>query len=314
MSHLTLIYNPVAGRIHRKPALVQLVAGWLSPMGEVRLVATTGPKTAGPLAVAALENGSIAVIAFGGDGTVNEVANGLVGSSVPLGIIPGGTANVLCVETGIGTNPEKAARRLASDCKPVRIAVGQMLGSEGNCRYFLAMAGVGLDAIVVTKVNPVWKQRIGKGAYWISGFGMFGRNLPEFDVQVSGVSSRRSFLLISRIRNYGGDLEIARSVSLLETCFETVAFAGANSLRYLPYLGGVITGLLGRMPGVRVAPAMELHCRPAGAGLVPVQLDGELAGVLPADFRVVPDALTLLIPEKYVRRATEQRWITSPIV
>lgn len=304
----------MAGKIRRHPALIQRSVEWLAAFGEVRAVPTTGPATAGALAAAAVRDGSARIIALGGDGTVNEVANGLVGSLVPLGVIPGGTANVLCVETGLGTNPEKAARRLVSECEPVRIAVGQMVRPGSGPRYFLAMAGIGLDAIVVAKVNPLWKKRIGKGAYWIAGFAMFGRPLPQFDVLVGGASSRRSFLLISRVRNYGGDLEIARSVSLLEPCFETVAFTGGHSFRYLPYLGGVIAGIAAKIPGVTVAPAMQLQCHPAGQVSIPVQLDGELAGELPADFRVVPDALTLLVPRKYVQRAKEQRWITSPIL
>lgn len=308
-----MIYNPVAGRLRRRPALVQRAAEWLSPAGEVRLVPTTGPETAGPLAARAVADGAKWIVAFGGDGTVNEVANGMIGSNVPLGVIPGGTANVLCVETGLGTNPEKAARRLLAECEPVRIALGKMTSQDGTERHFLAMAGIGLDAIVVDEVNQAWKKRIGKVAYWIAGFAMFARSLPQFHFRVSGTSSQRSFLLASRVRNYGGDLEIAKRVSLLEPCFETVAFTGVNSLRYLPYLAGVMVGMVGKIPGVTVAPATELRCEPVGGVRVPVQLDGELAGQLPAEFRVVPDALTLLVPRKYIQRAKEQRWITLPI-
>ncbi|MFN0105013.1 MAG: diacylglycerol/lipid kinase family protein [Bryobacteraceae bacterium] len=313
MSHISLIYNPTAGLLRRRPELAQRAAEWLSPLGEVRLALTTGPETAGPLAAEAVENGAKLVVAFGGDGTVNEVANGLIGSPVPLGVLPGGTANVLCVETGLGTNPEKAARRLVSESEPVRIAVGKMTRPDGFSRHFLIMAGIGLDAIVVDEVNAELKKRVGKVAYWISGISMFARTLPQFQFALAGASSQRSFVLASRVRNYGGDLEIAKRVSLLEPCFETVAFEGVNSLRYLPYLAGVLAGQVGRLTGVAVAPAMELACRPVNGDRVPVQLDGELAGHLPAEFHMVPDALTLLAPTKYVRRAKEHRWITSPI-
>jgi diacylglycerol kinase family enzyme len=281
-------------------------------MGKVRLVPTTGPETAGPLAAAAVAEGAATVVAFGGDGTVNEVANGMIGTRATLGILPGGTANVLCVETGLGTNPEKAARRLVGECDAVRIAVGRMTRTDGFSRHFLAMAGVGLDAIVVDEVNQGLKKKIGKVAYWIAGFGMFGRTLPQFDFRHDGGSTRRSFVLVSRVKNYGGDLEIAKSVSLIENCFETVAFTGGNSLRYLPYLAAVGVGLVGKVPGVTVAAATDLQCGPVNGDRVPVQLDGELAGHLPADFAVVPDALTLLVPRTYVARAKERPWITSP--
>lgn len=313
LSHIALIYNPMAGRLRRRPELVQRAAEWLAPLGEVRLTPTTGPETAGPLAAKEVAAGARMIVAFGGDGTVNEVANGMIGSAATLGIIPGGTANVLCVETGLGTNPERAARRLVNECEPVRISVGRMSWPDGKKRHFLAMAGVGLDAIVVDEVNPAMKKRVGKVAYWISGFAMFARTLPQFTMRLAGGASRRSFALISRVKNYGGDLEIAKNVSLLEPCFETVAFTGVNSLRYLPYLAAVAVGLVAKMPGVQVSPAGEVACEPVDGSRVPVQLDGELAGHLPAAFHAVPDALTLLLPRKYIQRAKERRWITSPI-
>lgn len=307
-----MIYNPIAGSLRRRPELARRAAEWLASMGEVRLAPTTGPETAGALAEEAVANGAVTVVAFGGDGTINEVANGMIGSAIPLGVLPGGTANVLCVEMGLGTNPEKAAKRLTGASQPVRIAVGKMTRPDGFSRHFLVMAGIGLDAMVVAEVNQTMKKHLGKVAYWIAGFGLAARTLPQFDLEVEGETSRRSFVLASRVRNYGGDLEIAKRVSLLEPCFETVAFTGENSLRYLPYLAGVAVGQVGKIPGVTVAPAMLLTCAPVNGDAVPVQLDGELAGHLPAEFRMEPDALTLLIPTKYARRAKERRWITSP--
>lgn len=302
----------MAGRLRRRPELVQLAAQWLAPLGNVRLVPTTGPETAGPLAAAAVANGAKTVVAFGGDGTVNEVANGVIGTTATLAILPGGTANVLCCEMGLGTNPEKAARKLVSESEPVRIAVGRMSRPDGFSRHFLAMAGVGLDAIVVENVSAAIKKRIGKVAYWIAGFAMAVRLLPQFEVRAGSAAGQRSFLLISRVRNYGGDLEIAKRVTLLESCFETVAFRGVFSIRYIPYLATVLIGQAGIMPGAAAGPATAVACKPLNGDRVPIQLDGELAGTLPAEFAVVPDALTLLIPTKYATRAREQRWITSP--
>lgn len=302
----------MAGSLRRRPELAKRAMEWLAPMGEVRLTPTTGPHTAGALAAEAAANGASVVVAFGGDGTINEVANGMIGSTVPLGVLPGGTANVVCMETGLGRNPEKAARKLVGESEPVRIAVGKMTRPDGYSRHFLAMAGVGLDAIVVDQVNPALKKRIGKVAYWVSGFAMFGRRLPQFSMAQDGAESQRSFVLVSRVRNYGGDLEIAKRVTLLDPCFETVAFEGSHSMRYIPYLAAVAVGMVARLRGVTVSPATEVQCVPTAGARVPVQIDGELAGELPAQFAVVPDALTLLIPTRYIQRAREQQWITSP--
>lgn len=310
LSEITLIYNPKAGRLQRRPELIEKAAGWLAPLGAVRMTPTTGPNTAGALAAEAAANGAKTVIAFGGDGTVNEVANGLIGTGVTLGIIPGGTANVICVETGLGTNPEKAARRLVEECDPVRIAVGRIDRPDGFSRHFLAMAGVGIDAIVVEEVNPAIKKRLGKFAYWVAGFSLAFRRLPQLEYDIAGQTRRCSFLLASRVRNYGGDLEIARRVSLLEPCFEAMAFHGVYAVRYLPYLAGVLGGFAAKMPGVDASPAMSVAARPAHGEHVPIQVDGELAGQLPAEFRVVPDALTLLIPRAYVARSRRRPWIT----
>ncbi|MBL8236245.1 MAG: hypothetical protein JNM66_02415 [Bryobacterales bacterium] len=312
LSDIALIYNPMAGRLRRRPELAERAAGWLAVLGTVRLVPTTGPETAGRLAAEAVASGAAMVVVFGGDGTVNEVANGMIGSAVAMGILPGGTANVLCVEMGLGTNPERAAKRLVEECEPVRIAVGKMVRGDGYERHFLAMAGVGLDALVVEGVSGAIKKRVGKVAYWIAGFAMATRLLPQFEMRAGGQTSQRSFALVSRVRNYGGDLEIAKRVTLLEQCFETVAFRGRLSLRYLPYLAGVLLGQAGKMPGAAAGAATVVECRPVNGDRVPVQVDGELAGELPAEFRVAPEALTLLVPRKYVARAKEQRWITSP--
>ncbi len=300
----------MAGRLRKRPELVKRVAEWLAPLGEVRLAPTTGPNTAGPLAAAAAADGVQMVVAFGGDGTVNEVAGGLIGTRVTLAILPGGTANVLCMETGLGGNPERAARMLAEESEAVRVAVGKVERPDGYSRHFLAMAGVGIDAIVVEEVNPEIKKRVGKIAYWISGLALAVRRLPQAECEIGGAKRTAGFVLASRVRNYGGDLEIAKRVSLLEPCFETVTFRGEFAVRFLPYLVGVLAGIAGRIPGVTVAPAMELTCRSRDGGPVPIQVDGELAGHLPATFKVVPDALTLLLPKKYIARARERRWIT----
>ncbi|MFN9084835.1 MAG: diacylglycerol/lipid kinase family protein, partial [Acidobacteriota bacterium] len=161
-------------------------------------------------------------------------------------------------------------------------------------------------------VNPAIKDKLGKLAYWVSGFGMVGRSLAQFHSDIDGFVSQNSYLLASRVRNYGGDLEIARHVSLLDNCFEAVSFTGVNSFRYLPYLVGVLAGRPALFPGVDVRPAQALDCRAAGSQPVPVQIDGEAAGFLPARIAIVPDALTLLLPRTYLERAKRKPWITSP--
>jgi diacylglycerol kinase family enzyme len=221
----------------------------------------------------------------------------MVHSKVPLGILPAGTANVLAVEIELGTRMLRAAARL-EDCTPERIALGH-LRNQVEERHFILMAGIGLDAMIVYNIDAKLKASLGKVAYWLSGFSQFGRPLPEFDVISNGHKSRCSFALASRVRNYGGDLFIARNASLFSDYFELVLFEGANSVPYVKYLVGVIANCLTKIKGVSVlrTQSVELECA-SGPGVY-VQIDGEYAGRLPARLSIVPQALTLLVPPSF---------------
>ena len=277
---------------------------------------TTGAGTAPAIARRCVSDGADLILAAGGDGTINEVVNGMVHSCVPVGIMPGGTANVLAMEMGLGGRMEKAARLLAK-CVPERIPVGLIRnGSATGPRHFLLMAGVGLDAHIVYHINPSVKAALGKASYWLHGFAQFGRRLPEFDVTASGRRFRCSFALASRVRNYGGDLEIAQDVSLLEDHFELVLFEGRMPFTYLKYMFGVLTRSLHKMRGVTILRTREAAFDAPEDERIYIQVDGEFAGWLPSSVEIVPDALTLLTPPGFRARANrvaeEMAWTTSP--
>ncbi len=120
-----------------------------------------------------------------------------------------------------------------------------------------------------------------------------------FSVDVDGRKMRCSFALLSRVRNYGGDFEIARDVTLFDDYFEVVLFEGASSLRYIPYLAGVAANRLHGMKGVTVMRGQHVTLEKPDDSRVYVQVDGESAGHLPAEIRIVPRALTLLVPPEY---------------
>ncbi len=267
------------------------------------LVPTQGPGTAGAIARHSIADGAELILAAGGDGTINEIAEGVAFSDVPMGILPAGTANVLANEMGLSASITGAAASLAK-CIPTRISVGRLQCVNGSerTRLFLLMAGIGLDARIVYNINLPLKARIGKLAYWIGGFGMVGRKLDEFDVLVDGRRVSCAFALISKVRNYGGDLEIAQSTSLLDDKFEVVLFEGRSSFRFLTYLARVAVRKIAGVPGISLIRSGSV-CMPGTADRrVYIQVDGEYAGHIPASVEIVPDALTLLIPEPYVRK------------
>lgn len=240
-------------------------------------------------------------MAAGGDGTVNEIAEGMVHSMTPLAVLPGGTANVLAVETKLGTNFERAAEGIGR-LKPRRISIGHVTCDGGRVsRHFLLMAGIGLDAHIVYRVNAAFKARAGKLAYWLAGWSLVGRRLPEFDVEIDGQRRRCSFALVSKVRNYGGDFTIARNVTLFDDHFEVVLFEGRSTLPYVKYFLGLALGRVAGMKGVTVLTATRVVASCPDDSRVYVQVDGEFAGRLPAEIEIVPDALTLMLNDEYGR-------------
>jgi diacylglycerol kinase (ATP) len=296
-------------------------------------IATTGPGHAGEIARQEVDRGAELILVAGGDGTINEVVNGMVFSDVPLGVLPAGTANVLACELGIGKSMERAAEALA-DTVLERVALGMITnrpisngstsnGSASNSaedarRFFLLMAGAGLDADIVYHLNARVKEAFGKVAYWIGGFSKLGSRFPEFAVEANGCEFRASFALLSRVRNYGGDLEIAPTISLLDDEFEMVLFEGESSLGFLKYMLGVVAHQQQNMQGITIMRTRraDFSVAEAQVGQIHLQVDGEYVGVAPARVEIVPNALTLLVPPGFRARrpasVEDAAWTTSP--
>lgn len=315
--HGYLIYNPNAGRLRGKGRRrLDAALRILKDAGhEIEPIPTTGPRTASALAADCVRQGADLILAAGGDGTVNEIANGMIHSGVPLGLLPAGTANVLAVETGVPRSLERAAAGISTAvAEPISAGI---LKNEANPegRYFLLMAGAGLDAHIVHHLDPHWKAVLGKLSYWIGGFAQLARRLPEFEVESGPVSGRFSFALLSRVRNYGGDIEIARDVNLLDDRFEAVLFRGPNPFVYLRYFLAILAGRQARARGIAICHTTQARIEAPTLAKAYVQVDGEAAGELPATIEVVPAAITLLLPPAYLARARSQTavsWTTSP--
>ena len=272
---------------------------------DVELFATPGPNRAGELALRAAETGCDLVLAAGGDGTINEAINGLAGSAVTFGVLPSGTANVLANEIGLAPRPDRAARQLL-EAIPVRISLGALEREGYERRYFLLMAGIGLDARIVYELDLDLKSRVGKLAYWHGGFRQFGRGLPRFAVTVNGQEYDASFALVTRVRNYGGDFEIARKIKLTDPDFEVVISQKHEWSHFLRFVAAVMLNRLDRTEGVAITRASTISVAPPKGenpdARVHIQTDGEVTGVLPATIVTVPDALTHLVPKKYLDR------------
>ena len=246
------------------------------------------------------------IVAAGGDGTINEVVEGMVHSEVPLGVLPAGTANVLAAETGMSYSLESAARELIT-YTPERISIGRLRFEKGcsGIRHFLLMAGIGFDARMIYNLSAPLKNNLGKVAYWMAAVSLMGRRLEEFSVKIEDREYRCSFALISKVRNYGGDVKIARDTSLFDDQFEVVLFQGQNSVRYVRYFVGIVLNRLRGMEGVTILRASKLEISAVRDSRVHMQVDGEYAGRLPGSVEIVKDAITLLLPPLYRRRVVK---------
>ncbi len=295
---VVVVYNPEAGRIRSRPRLVQDLIGSLRQRFEnVEAAPTPAPGAAADVVRHWIGQGADLVCIAGGDGTVNEALEGIAGTGVPLLALPAGTANVLSCEIGTGNNALRAVERL-DEMEPVDVAPG-VLRSAGGERLFLCMAGAGLDARIVRLVRPEWKKRLGKLSYWEGGLAQLGHRLEVFDVRVDGRRYQCSFALLARVRNYGGDLWIARHANLLEDRLAVVLFEGDSSLRYLKYFAGVLAGRLGRLRGVQILKAQRAELPEAGEVTVDLQVDGEHAGFAPAEVGLGESRVRLLVPRAY---------------
>jgi diacylglycerol kinase (ATP) len=295
--------------LRHHPEVLTKIVGELRKQGfDIQPVPTEGPNLAGEVVRRQIASGTDAILVAGGDGTVNEVLNGMTGTNIPLCVLGGGTANVFANEVGLGDRPEENATRFSA-LVPVRVALGALRSEAGTDvpRHFLLMAGVGLDARVVRGVNHVAKARFGKLAYYLSSFSQTFSRLPQFLVRAPGVERRCSFALASRVRNYGGDLEIATGAELLDDDFEVVLFEGKYAVRYLPYAAAMCARRLHLMPGVTVFKSRRLELLPLNSEeAVEIQVDGECAGSLPAVLEAVAGGLTLLVPDAFLVKSRKR--------
>jgi diacylglycerol kinase (ATP) len=301
-----LIYNPTSGRRrHRRFAEIEQAVRVLKEAGiATELAPTTGRNSASGIARYAVEQHRGMVIACGGDGTINEIVNGLAGSQVPMALLPAGTANILAKELGIPWDIPHASR-LISDGVVRRIALGLAVPGRGHGsedlpregRYFLSVAGAGPDGAMVHAVDEGLKTRTGVLAYWAEGVRQLVRyDFPEIRIHSNGEERRATLAVVGRTVNYGGPFKITTGASLFEDSFEILTNAAQSRFRYIACLPALWLGKLRGMDGINAWKTTEVICEPDGEGKVYAQVDGEPIGDLPVIFRIVPDALSLVIP------------------
>ena len=285
MKPIVVILNPKA-RSEKAQSLVEDVTR-LADSVVVRM--TRSAADARRLAVQAVNEGFETVVAAGGDGTVNDIVNGLAGSNVTLGLLPLGTMNVFAGELGIPANNLRKSWEIIKAGHVRRIDLGR-----ANDRYFVQLAGVGLDAQVVQETTWKLKKSIGPLSYLVNAAQIASRKPPKLVVEWAGRSDSGSFVLVGNGRFYGGPFTIFKDARIDDGLLDVLIFKNLGYLDIVRYLQGILFGTHTQMPDVEYFQTPSVTVRSDEE--VPVEVDGEVIGSVPVRFRLSSKKLKVLAP------------------
>jgi diacylglycerol kinase family enzyme len=298
---MLVIVNPYATAV--SPPLRRIVVAALQTRYDVRAVDTEGPGHATELARAAAAEGLDVVVTFGGDGTINEAANGLAGTSTPLSALPGGSQNVYPKMLGIPADAAHAAQRLAAvadDWRPRAVDLGRV-----NGRCFTFSSGLGLDAAVVRRVDatPAAKARLRQWYYAAAGLRIYAtdylRRPPCIDVDLGGGVVRGVTALVQTgdPYTYWGrrPLHVAEGIALDDGTIAGAVLERAGPTDVPPIVARLFAPRLRVVAHRRVvgfSGQRAVRCTSADGRPVPLQVDGDYLGeVTEAAYDVVPGGL-----------------------
>jgi YegS/Rv2252/BmrU family lipid kinase len=287
VTDIAVILNPIAGNL-------ETVRDWRERVESIargcpiRITSHAGEAEA--LARRAIEEGFGRIVAAGGDGTVNHVANGIAGSSAALGILPMGTVNVFAMELGLPSNDLELCWNIV-EAGNMRLV--DLPSANGKC--FVQLGGIGLDAQVVQETSLAFKRSLGPLSYLISAAHIAARQPPKLFVESEDASVREgSFVLVGNGRLYGGPFPFFKQAIIDDGLLDVVVFKRLGYLEIIKYLHDVVFSSDIRVPEIEYLQSR--HLRVTSEQDVPLELDGELAGNCPVDFQMHEKALRVLAP------------------
>jgi diacylglycerol kinase (ATP) len=286
VSNTAIILNPAAGseQAERWRERIESIAHGCT------LFTTSHSGEAEALARHVAGKGVGKIVAAGGDGTINEVVNGLAGSNAALGLFPLGTVNVFAMELGLPTNNLEFCWKVIQGDNMRFVDL-----PSANGKYFVQLAGVGLDAQVVKETSLAFKHSLGPLSYLISAAQIAAREPPRLFIESKNASvDEASFVLVGNGRHYGGPFPFFKHAVLDDGLFDVVAFKRLGYLEIIKYLQDVVFSSDIRVPEVEYFQTP--HLRITSDQDVPVELDGELVGICPVDFQIREKALRVLTP------------------
>ncbi len=292
---MLVILNPAAGRSRSSKRLLDRVIAALEGHGCAVVVRRTGPAV-GDAERLAREAGPEfdIIVAAGGDGTINAVANGMAVNGMaavprPLALLPLGTANVLAREIELPRRPELLAELIATGpARPI------WPGRVGD-RLFLVMASSGFDAETVAAVNPRLKRYAGRLAFaWAIVLCLWRYRASELRVQIDGADHRAAAVIAAKGRFYAGSYVVAPRANLSEPILDLVLFQRSGRLMVLRYLAALLLGRVARRNDI--AFLRSRGALVSGTEALPVQADGEIVARLPVSIGIAERPLQLVRP------------------
>ena len=291
-SSIFLINNPKAKKSSERK--IMLASRFLRSRGyKVDVFFTTHRGHAESIAREALDKSPSLIIAAGGDGTFNEVINGIAGSEAPMAILPLGTTNVLAKELGIPENVE-GAMEIAVGRTPKTVSLGKIVITRHSSlvtRHFCLMAGIGFDGEAVFGINETFKKISGKGAYIYTGIKTLCRFDPgELTFDVDGKSYSGFSAIVGKASRYGGNFRVTPDARLADPALYICIFKGKKRLDIFRYVVGVATGSHLGFKDVEYLKAEKIQLD----GNAHIQLDGDYFGKTPAKIEIAPDIVRLV--------------------
>nr|PZN70623.1 MAG: hypothetical protein DIU55_11000 [Bacillota bacterium] len=291
MPRVCFIVNPIAGR-GQALACWKQIEPLAARLGEYGVKFTERPGHAIELARLAVQEGYDRVVSLGGDGTLNEVGNGLVGTDAALAVIAAGRGNDWVRTTGVPTDAAEGCR-LAFEGRVARLDVGLARGY----RYFFNAAGFGFDAEVCVRVDRYGK-RFPKLSYLRGVFDtLFHFTGVPLDVEIDGERRRLERVLLLEVgigRYFGGGMKIFPDADPADSLFEIAWGENLGRLELLRIVSLIYSGRHVGHPKVRMTRGRRVTAD--SPERVVFQLDGEVVGRLPVTFEIVPGALNAVIP------------------
>ncbi len=292
-----IIRNPVSGRVGK--GVTRAVAAALAALGVESKITDTEPGTASGQALEGVTAGYDAILVAGGDGTIREVAKGMLGSGVPLGVIPVGTANSLARELDMGPahSPEALASVLAAAW--TRSVFPGVVTVDGRDEIFLEEASAGIDSLAIQAVTPRLKQILGPAAYVLKCAQqlLLGPNV-DLEVRIGDRRIAAGWFVAARADHYAGWLRLGSGVRLGDGELVFLMVRHSRRPKFVGYLWGLLRGRFGAMKGVTLvrAGAAEISARDGAPAPVPVQADGDLVGHAPFSVRLLDQSIELITP------------------